>query len=360
MKIKWVYKIQENRSIRTLAYYFLPPVGDYIWSCSLNDKDINLLVKNEFWKNVLTAWSRLRKIEYVDENVKNEIIWFNSSIRIANKPTFHKKAFDAGIIYIKDLLDNNNRFLSYQDLCNRYGNNALSFLEYYGIMNSIPIEWKEKFEQEILMDVPNIYEQIVETKLSTKIIYLRFSEDETIIEQLCNRWNEKYTLNTCFEELRKCFININHITLSTKHRSFLYRLLHIAIITNKDLFLWKMSNTDKCTFCNVEVETILHLFCSCKAVKLLWNNIKQWIYNTTQEVLDLNDHNTILCNYDDKLLNHVVLITMQYIYRSRCLKEIPSFRFLKSLVIDTYYIEKNIAEKQIDKHRKKWAKLCIE
>ena len=359
MKVKWVYRLLENHTIRNLAYYFLPPIGDYIWSCSLNDVDINILVNNEFWKNILTAWCHLRKTDQDDKIVRYEIIWFNSSIRIGNKTTFYKKAFNAGIIYIKDILNNNNRFFSYQELCDKYSDNVLTFLEYYGIIEAVPKAWKQKFGQEILMEEPNIYEHIADKKLSTKCIYLKLSDEENIIEQLCHRWNTKYYLNTCVEELRKCFININRITLSTKHRSFLYRLLHLAIITNKDLLLWKMLETDKCTFCNVEVETILHLFCSCNAVRLLWSNIKQWIYNTTQEVLDLNDHNTILCNYDNELLNHIVVITMQYIYRSRCLKEIPNFRFLKSLIIDTYYIEKKIA-KNNDRHRKKWSKLCIE
>ncbi len=42
-----------------------------------------------------------------------------------------------------------------------------------------------------------------------------------------------------------------------------------------------MVNTDQCTFCNVEIETIKHLFWDCSTAKHLWNQVVQWLRDTT-------------------------------------------------------------------------------
>ena len=55
-------------------------------------------------------------------------------------------------------------------------------------------------------------------------------------------------------------------------------------------------------------------------------------------------------------VNSICLVTLQYIYGSRCLKKIPNFAQLKSLILDEQNVEKYIATKNnnLAKHMKKW------
>ena len=55
-------------------------------------------------------------------------------------------------------------------------------------------------------------------------------------------------------------------------------------------------------------------------------------------------------------INTITLIVKQYLYSTRCLKELPNFHALKQKIIDIYNIEKYIAISmgKVEKHNNKW------
>lgn len=55
-----------------------------------------------------------------------------------------------------------------------------------------------------------------------------------------------------------------------------YGKFNFAIVTNVQLKLWEMRNDDKCSFCNIVPEDIIHLFCTCPVIQELLNLIKDW------------------------------------------------------------------------------------
>ena len=101
------------------------------------------MTKNNFWKEVLVRWCELNfeHLRSIDD-IENTILWYNSEIRVANKPIFYAKCYNAGIIYLKDIIKENNEFLSYNELKTKFGN-VLTFIEYYGILTAIPKTWKQ-------------------------------------------------------------------------------------------------------------------------------------------------------------------------------------------------------------------------
>ena len=60
-------------------------------------------------------------------------------------------------------------------------------------------------------------------------------------------------------------------------RTFQYRFLHRYIALNNFLLTIKISETDKCMFCNLENETLSHLFYYCVDVRNLWLHLKTWL-----------------------------------------------------------------------------------
>ena len=73
-------------------------------------------------------------------------------------------------------------------------------------------------------------------------------------------------------------INIMYsCTIDTKLRSFQYRLAHRIIYLNKMLYIMKLSDTPLCTYCNLEDETIEHLFWQCNVIKQYLIEALDWL-----------------------------------------------------------------------------------
>ena len=64
------------------------------------------------FKEIIQYWT---KLNYKDDNLDfaSTYIWYNSHIRIENRPFFYRSWLSAGIKEIRDLLDNDQNFLSY-------------------------------------------------------------------------------------------------------------------------------------------------------------------------------------------------------------------------------------------------------
>ena len=66
-------------------------------------------------------------------------------------------------------------------------------------------------------------------------------------------------------------------TQDTKLRWFQFRILHNLIATKSFLIKIKQSSDDKCSFCNIEVETISHLFWHCSHVQKFWKSFSDML-----------------------------------------------------------------------------------
>ena len=74
---------------------------------------------------------------------KKTTIWNNQDIKIDNKTIFFRTWFDKGVHTVKDLVDQNLDFLTYEEFQLRYQLQT-KFLTYYGLINAIPQEYKTK------------------------------------------------------------------------------------------------------------------------------------------------------------------------------------------------------------------------
>ena len=73
---------------------------------------------------------------------KKTTIWNNQDIKIDNKTIFFRTWFDKGVYIVKDLVDQNLDFLTYEEFQLRYQLQTI-FLTYYGLINAIPQEYKK-------------------------------------------------------------------------------------------------------------------------------------------------------------------------------------------------------------------------
>ena len=121
------------------------------FKCNLSYKDFtkhfcNKNV-NQFWKDVFICWCQIhfkKPLKFVD--IKEQIIWLNSYIRVNNKPVFYTRWYSAGCKCIGDLLGTDGMFLDFTEFKRKFDIDC-DFVTYYGIISAIPHEWKHILRQ---------------------------------------------------------------------------------------------------------------------------------------------------------------------------------------------------------------------
>ena len=132
-----------------------------------------------------------------------------------------------------------------------------------------------------------------------------------------------------------------------------------AVITNIRLKHWKIVESDMCTFCNLQRESIRHLMYECKDVICLWRKVAKMCDNMGLGKITINYRNIMLnaVNSDPgHVANFVILIVKQYIYSQRCLKKSVCDREVENLIYRNRNIEKFYALKnnKLKYHHRKW------
>ena len=152
---KWPFLIKTDQYLEMSAYNSLSvELGENIWMTNLKTADINTLFSETFWKYVLIAWCKCTHIfPMTYQEVALQMIWFNSYVKCGGKPFLLQKLFLAGCIYMRDLISEKDVLFIYEELPLRY-KNAVTCLEYQGLLNAIPHCWKN-----ILVNNVNINER---------------------------------------------------------------------------------------------------------------------------------------------------------------------------------------------------------
>ena len=115
--------------------------------------------------------------------------------------------------------------------------------------------------------------------------------------------------------------SVYNSTIETKLKSFQIKLNLRAILTNVALHGFCISDTNKCSFCKKEPETLLHLFFKCRIIQVIWNDVMDWISSKLRIPLDFQPSEILFGvegeNNQAKLINCVLLCIRFYIYKSR-------------------------------------------
>ena len=100
----------------------------------------------------------------------------------------------------------------------------------------------------------------------------------------------------------------------------------------KFLFKAGIVACDRCTFCYLERETIVHLFFECNKVKNSWLRLYSWfnLNNITAPHISVD---IVILGYPGRLfLDKILFVTKCYMYRSRCLQTNISLTGLLSIL----------------------------
>lgn len=148
-------------------------------------------------------------------------------------------------------------------------------------------------------------------------------------------------------------------TIDTTLRSFQYRFLMQLIPTNIYLYRCKLTATNICDFCSMNVESIEHLFWECSYVQELWSNLSQFLKSKNIDVVfNLAD----ICfgrtpnSTSYRCINYIIILCKFFIFRMKYRKTIPRFEHFKKYLDIRINLEKAIAleRNKLEQHNRKW------
>lgn len=237
--------------------------------------------------------------------------------------------------------------MSYNEFAQKY-DTCISWLEYHQLCTAIPKCW---------IDVVNCnsftltkFNRIQNCNKIANQVYSSMIQNDTLLDKRRQRWERKLKTNIERKAYIKNFKNIYSQTIATKFRDFQYRLLVCALPMNRILYLWKIIDSQQCTFCGNEIEDEIHLFIECHETVKIWSMLQQYIEN--------NDKGNIMAEtkwdpariifsliHDNpsNVVNFLCTITKQFIYRSRCIKAKMMPDLLLQDIENIYKLEENIA-----------------
>lgn len=369
LKTQWVAKCKRFSTLQSLADYFLP-IG-YNWQHNVSVRDVKKMhINSTFWRDVLKCWASFSYQSRDSALLKNKILrmplMYNSAIRVGGGILTPVNAhFLGNFITIQDLFrktPNELSLLNFQEILNQVGQNKVIAFRISGVSKALSPLWIKCVKgmasppsSALGYDFSNIPKKI------TTIVYNDKCYKEKSHSQLAAKWSSKIQHDHIIdcELLDLAFSNVKNIVSCVKLRDFQFRFLHRRVFTNKILYKWKITETDRCTFCHDEYETMEHLFLHCQYTKRFWQQVSSWYEAMTDLEINLTDFVIVFNQYAFEtnkisILDTIILMAKQYIYRCRCIQRDLDFHNFKMELFQTCKIERRLA--YINDRRKAFCK----
>ena len=136
-------------------------------------------------------------------------------------------------------------------------------------------------------------------------------------------------------------------TRESKLRAFQFKFLHRKIATNDFLYKIGIKQTDSCSFCEEQKETLVHLFWTCRYTQNFWKSMFEWMSQNFKDLENVSP-SLSLCfglidDVKDLLFHHLLLIARHYIYTCRLGNKLPKLQVYIQVLMNSIEIEKHIA-----------------
>ena len=258
------------------------------------------------------------------QNVLDSPVWYNK--KLINGYNFCIwDWFKRGIRQVSDLYDEQGNLCSFETLKVRFGLKG-TFLEYHSLVKKIPAYWNVLVNSNKIVCIMsrfsvkcNVYiQQVLKDRKGCR----RFYDVMTGANKLepNYKWIQEIG-NFSNQELN----NYNRVIKSIKEvklKDFQYKINNKILVTKSFLYKINKIDNDLCEYCQLQPETICHIFLECAKVKQFWNSLRIWPINNSNIHIDLNDK-SILFSYQDNnvLKNYILVVAKYYIYANKFCKK---------------------------------------
>jgi len=366
LRSSWIRRVAFGEQKWKKLFYLLTNVSrnDILTFSASRFEEIKTRIKNKFWYDVLASWSQViyhfnnQNVDY--NSIARQYLWWNDKI-IINRKSIHYKHWSAnGVRFVKDLLDENGGFKTFDSFQQTYGIKT-NFIEYYGIIHAIENGFHLKNTCKKLEDpvLPIAMDLLKINKKGCRIFYvvLLKAQHKKHVEDM-NKW--KLELQEDFTEERWkdfCALNFN-FTNDVKLRWFQYRILHRILGTNDLLYKMNKRINDLCTFCKEEKETLSHLFVKCHISSRFWIMFQSHIQKSIPRRLHftLTPIEILFGSNSDPIRCLIIVLGKHHIYKSKMTEKKPDLTAFKQELKYYYNAIKYTAtcNLEIQKFNKRW------
>ena len=189
------------------------------------------------------------------------------------------------IRFVINLINVKGRLKSWDEISNDFNLGPKEFLEWYGIIQSIPSNWKESIlgtptNPEVYASVSRNSETVIINNVAMEIRTIKTRRIHMpLIGRKVKEPSSKFYLNRNFDleedfPWDKLYILPYNTTTESTARVFQYKILNNILYLNKRLHRMKLAESPLCGLCKLYPETISHLFFKCKVSSQLWKEIQ--------------------------------------------------------------------------------------
>lgn len=303
---------------------------------------------NDFWVDVIKSYKMFGACITIEnsESFLAEPLFYNENIKIDSKCLFFENWFEKGVVRVKNFVDNNGNFLTFNEFNTKYNLNEINFLKFMGCRNAV-ISYKRKcniiIENDISAENNNVIEKIISTPRGSKAFYEALLDTESN-PNFCNKWEEKLLIEI---DWKNVFDEI-HCIKEIKLKWFQMRILYRILGTNIVLKCMNIRQDDNCTFCANSRESIIHMFMQCDIVKVFWNDFKNRLraYNLIDNDFEF-DSVLILFGHKkncNNILKYAICIAKYFIYKCRCENSSPTINAFIKYFKYKYQTQQQIAK----------------
>ena len=167
LKASWIPYLNDDPTLAEMCYESLGVsiLKEHIWTTNINEKDVRQNFPKGFWTDVLAIWVNYNFVKEMKspEEVLNQVIWYNSLIKIDRKIFFWKTPYKKGLLQIKSIVDENGHFITGAQAYDKYN---LTTMQFNAIKSAIPKTWKAVIKNATIISITR------GTNVHGKLIYI--------------------------------------------------------------------------------------------------------------------------------------------------------------------------------------------
>ena len=144
-----------------------------------------------------------------------------------------------GFLYIGQIIDNNNQLKNF-NLIQEASQGMVTFVQYYGLCKAIPFYWKQFLNMDThdVNPVEYCLEKVLSVEDPLKFVYNEIITRKYICIDQRLLWEQELNMAIGFH----------------------FNILHHTLVLNEYVYKKCKCNTNLCSFCDIEVEALKHLF----------------------------------------------------------------------------------------------------
>ena len=328
--------------------YLQYPIGENIEKIGPDLANIDSV--NTFWTDVFSAYKHFGKAVQVTtlEEFCSEPLFCNSHIKIENRPIYYNNWIRGGVLTIGDLVNDDGKLMSYPAFIERYSSIA-DFVSYYGVLGAVRKFAKITgviFSRKVPAGPNKLRRHIGFAPKGARRFYdiLLFLVKDVIEPNCCGKWKERLVSEVYWKKTFQMVKKIKDVKL----KWFQMRLIHRIIGTNVILQKMNIVDSDKCSFCHLEKESIQHIFWKCQHVQTFWDAFEKFV-NEKCEIVNLHLTEIVVlfgCGHQfksDDIFDLILLLAKFFIYKCKCENKLPQIQHFICYLRNRFVIEKYVS-----------------